>query len=82
MADNTEDDPDETEARLDDADLASLLAEHNETEEVERVADLIARFYLRVRNAVDPVMTSAGDVHDPALELTREWMTYTIGVDQ
>lgn len=77
---NTDADPDvDLEPELDDADLANLLAEHNDHENVERTADLVATFYIRLRKRIDPVLTSAGDIHDVALEITREWMTYTIG---
>lgn len=70
---------DENDPTIDEADLASLLRDHNELENVERMATLIAAFYVRIRNNIDPALTSAGDVHDPALEITREWMTYTMG---
>lgn len=79
MSDETDNPDHEPEPELDDADLASLLADHNETENVERMAELIATFYLGIRARIDPMLTSSGDVHDAALELTREWMTYTVG---
>lgn len=70
------------EHQLDDDDLANLLAKYHEDEDVDRTANLIAAFYTKLRERIDPLMTSAGEVHDPALELTREWMTYTIGGDE
>lgn len=86
MADDT---PDEHEPdiepvpdhQVDDADLANLLTKYHEDDQVDRMADLIGTFYAKLRERIDPVITSAGDIHDAALELTREWMTYTIGGD-
>lgn len=75
MHDDTPNDP----PKLDDADLASLLSEHHEIEDVQRMAALISTFYVRLREQIDPSLTSGGDIHDPALELTREWMSYMMG---
>lgn len=76
---NDDPSPDEYTPELDDADLASLLADHHIDENVQRTAQLVAAFYTHLRSQIDPVMTSEGDIHDAALELTREWMTYTMG---
>lgn len=75
MHDDTPHDPPE----LDDADLASLLSEHHELENVHHMARMIGEFYQQLREHIDPALTSSGDIHDVALELTREWMTYTMG---
>lgn len=80
MTDDTEP-TDDASYELDDDDLANLLAEHHDNENVERVADILGTFYSRLRTHIDPVLTSTGDIHDAALEITREWMTYTIGHD-
>lgn len=74
-----DDEPADDAHTIDDDTLASLLESHNETETVEHQAELVATFYVTMRNRIDPVLTSSGDIHDAALELTREWMTYTIG---
>lgn len=73
------DEPDEQPPEIDDNDLANLLADHHVNENVERQAELVALFYTRLRKKIEPAQTSAGDIHDAALELTREWMTYTMG---
>ena len=59
--------------------LADLLATHHELENVEHMANLIAGFYNRLRETIDPYLTPDGEIHDVALEITREWMTYTLG---
>ncbi len=59
--------------------LADLLANYHELENVQHMAVLIAGFYNRLRETVDPYLTPDGEIHDVALEITREWMTYTLG---
>lgn len=73
MTDNNDDDDS---ISINDKDLANLLAEYNEIENIQCDAQKIAVFYKSVRKYISPAITSSGEIHDAALELTREWMTY------
>lgn len=80
-ADNQTGDDAERESteRITDEMLKTLLDKHHTIENVAEQARLIATFYINIRQDVGMVENTLGEMHDAALEITREWMHYTMG---
>lgn len=79
MSDASEQSDAENYEEITDELLGLLIDQNNDAETVAHQARLISAFYTKARNQIGVFETSDGDVHDPSLELTREWMTYTMG---
>lgn len=78
MSDASEQSDAENYDEITDELLGLLIEQNNDEETVEHQARLIAAFYTKARAQIG-VYEHEGEFHDPALELTREWMTYTMG---
>lgn len=70
-------DDDETNEVTDEI-LASLLEENNHTEAIEHTAATIATFYGQLRKDIELYSTPQGEIHDAALEITKEWLSYIL----
>lgn len=79
MSDDVEEPELEPIVEVTDEQLADLLNDHHEHEEIMRQALNIGVFYTKLKDRIDFIAATDGNIHDPALEITREWMSYTMG---